>query len=165
MVGRRPNDNRDGSGLPQDRLARYSYDGTGRLAAAWDPRLDYSDGTGAHQLATLYAYDADGVLTTVTPPGEQAWQLAYTAVPGHAGKGRLAQVSRSALAAGTAVTSVVYRVPLTGTGAPADVSSGQVARWGQSTTPVDATAVFPPPRYRMATRALALCRLVGAKPR
>ncbi|WP_143162722.1 RHS repeat-associated core domain-containing protein [Couchioplanes caeruleus] len=125
-------------------LARYSYDNTGRLREAWDPRLDYNDLDGLSHQATGYAYDADGILSTITPPGQQPWQLSYTTVPGDAGKGRLNSVSRSALAAGTAVTSVVYGVPVTGVNAPADLSVAQTERWGQTIAPVDATAVFPP---------------------
>ena len=125
-------------------LARYSYDTTGRLAAAWDPRLDWSDSSGAYQQATTYTYNSAGILATVTPPGQQPWQLSYTTVPGDAGSGRLDKVSRSALTAGTAVTSVVYHVPLSGSGAPADMSPASTARWGETSPPVDATAVFPP---------------------
>jgi RHS repeat-associated protein len=125
-------------------LARYGYDSGGRLRAAWDPRLDYTDSNGSQHQATLYGYDADGILTSVTPPAEQPWQFGYTTVPGDAGKGRLATVTRSALTAGTAVSTIVYRVPLSGTTAPADLSPTQTARWGQDTPPVDATAVFPP---------------------
>ncbi|MFI5935384.1 RHS repeat-associated core domain-containing protein [Actinoplanes sp. NPDC051494] len=121
-------------------LARYSYDSAGRLASAWDPRLDFN---GGQHLATGYTYGADGLLATITPPAEEPWRLAYTTVPGDPGKGRLANVSRSALSAGTATSTVVYRVPLTGTGAPMDMAAGQTARWGQNVAPVDATAVFP----------------------
>ncbi|GAA0572490.1 hypothetical protein GCM10010172_66300 [Paractinoplanes ferrugineus] len=135
-------------------VAGYSYDPNGRLSASWDPRLAYPDGTGIHQLATGYTYDADGILSTLTPPGQLPWQLAYTTVPGDAGKGRLAKVTRSALSAGTAVTSIVYRVPRTGTGAPADLSAGQTARWGQNVAPVDATAVFPPTQVPDGNQAL-----------
>lgn len=131
------------SAMKTEVQARYGYTSTGRLAQAWDPRFDYTDATGTHHLATTYGYDADGILTTVTPAGEQLWQLAYTTVPGDSGKGRLAAVSRSALAAGTATTTVVYRVPLGGAGAPDDLSPATTARWGQTVHPVDATAVFP----------------------
>jgi YD repeat-containing protein len=125
-------------------VTRYSYDNTGRLAAAWDPRLDWTDSAGtSHQLATVYTYDTDGILSTVTPPGQERWQLSYTTIPGDAGKGRLYQTRRSALTAGTAVQTVVYRVPVSGTGAPGDLSAAQTARWGQNAAPVDATAVFP----------------------
>ncbi|WP_238005876.1 RHS repeat-associated core domain-containing protein [Dactylosporangium sp. AC04546] len=124
-------------------VARYSYDSTGRLRASWDPRSDWSDGGGSHTQRTTYAYDGDGVLTTIAPPGQEPWQLSFTTLPDDNGKGRLKQVSRSALAAGTAVQTIVYRVPLSGTGAPYDLSGTQTARWGQSEPPTDATAVFP----------------------
>lgn len=121
-------------------LAQYSYDSTGRLRSAWDPRLDYSGGT---HVATAYTYNADGTLATLTPPGEQAWSFTYTTLPTDSGAGRLYKVTRSALTAGTAVRTIVYNVPLTGSGAPADMSSGNTARWGQSVVPVDATSVYP----------------------
>jgi len=126
-------------------VARYSYDSVGRLSAEWDPRLDYTSSSGApaHQ-ATAYGYNTNGILSTVTPPGEQPWNVDYTTVPGDAGAGRVAKVSRTALSAGTAVTTVVYRVPTTGATAPGDLSAAQAARWGQTITPVDATALFPP---------------------
>ncbi|MER7283349.1 RHS repeat-associated core domain-containing protein [Dactylosporangium sp. NPDC000244] len=125
-------------------VARYSYDSNGRLRATWDPRLDWTDPS-VHHLADTYDYDADGIVTTVTPKGgEEPWQLSYTTVPGDPGKGRLAQVSRSALTAGTARHTVVYKVPVSGTGSAYDLSATQTARWGQAEQPVDATAVFTP---------------------
>lgn len=125
-------------------LAAYSYDAGGRLHAAWDPRLDYPGLHGTAHLATVYGYDADNVLNVITPGNEPPWQLSYTTIPGDGGKGRVNTVSRSALTAGTAVTTVVYGVPITGANAPADLSAAQTARWGQTVVPVDATAVFPP---------------------
>jgi RHS repeat-associated protein len=124
-------------------LARYAYDNAGRLRASWDPRLDWTDGSGTHHLWYRYAYDNDGILTTITPPGQQPWQFAYTTLPSDPGKGRLHKVSRSALAAGTAVETVVYKVPTYGAGAAYDLSGGQTARWRQIEPPVDATAIFP----------------------
>ncbi|WP_422750489.1 RHS repeat-associated core domain-containing protein [Micromonospora sp. WMMD1219] len=124
-------------------LARYTYDNAGRLRAVWDPRLDYTDGSGAHSLRTVYDYDTDGILTTMTPAAQEPWQFTYTTLPDDPGKGRLYRVTRSALTAGTAVESVVYRVPVTGSGAPYDLSGTQTARWGQTEPPNDATAVFP----------------------
>ncbi|MFE9690553.1 RHS repeat-associated core domain-containing protein [Micromonospora sp. NPDC005806] len=125
-------------------LARYTYDDAGRLRAMWDPRLDYTDGSGAHSLRTVYDYDADGILTTVTPPAQEPLQFSYTTLPDDPGKGRLSKVTHSALAAGTAVETVVYRVPTSGTGAPYDLSGAQTARWAQTEPPTDATAVYPP---------------------
>ena len=126
-------------------VAQYAYDTDGRLSAEWDPRLDYTDGSGATQhQSTSYGYNTDGILSTITPPGEQPWTFAYTTIPGDAGKGRVATVSRSALSAGTSATTVVYHVPVAGAGAPGDLSAAQLARWGQTVVPVDATALFPP---------------------
>ncbi|TQS42778.1 RHS repeat-associated core domain-containing protein [Cryptosporangium phraense] len=121
-------------------LAKYAYDSNGRLASVWDPRLD----NGSAHLATTYTYDADGILATITPVAEQPWQLSYTTVPGDTGKGRLKQVTRSALTAGTAKTTVVYKVPVSGAGAPYDLSASQTTRWGQAEPPAQATAVFSP---------------------
>ncbi|MEJ3745116.1 RHS repeat-associated core domain-containing protein [Actinomycetes bacterium KLBMP 9797] len=134
-------------------LARYAYDSTGRLRAAWDPRLDWLDGTVTRHLWHRYAYDGDGILTTITPPGEEPWQLIYSTLPTDSGKGRLHKVSRSALTAGTATDTLVYRVPTSGTGAPYDMSGGQTARWAQTAPPVDATAVFPATQIPTGTPA------------
>lgn len=126
-------------------LARWSYDPTGRLLAAWDPALA--------GLKTTYAYDAAGRLTTITPPAEEPYTLTYTTLPNDPDGGRLASVSRSALSAGTATTTFVYGVPLTGSGAPADLSASQRARWGQTSTPVYGTAVFPPTQVPTGNQA------------
>ena len=119
-------------------VAGYLYDNLGRLTAAWDPRLD----NGAAHLWTTYAYNADGTIATITPNTQPAWTLTYTTVPGDLGVGRLASVSRSALTAGTATTTVVYRVPTSGTGAPYDMSKAQTSRWDEQAPPTQATAVF-----------------------
>ncbi|WP_406068327.1 RHS repeat-associated core domain-containing protein [Micromonospora sp. NBC_01638] len=125
-------------------VARYSYDSTGRLRTFSDPRLDYTDGTGPRTIRSVYYYNGDGVITSMTPPGQQPWQFAYTTLPDDPGKGRLHKVTRSALSAGTAVETVVYRIPLTGSGAPYDLSGSQTARWAQAEPPTDSTAIFPP---------------------
>jgi len=122
-------------------LARYDYTSGGRLHGVWDPRLDH--GAGLH-LADTYGYDGDGVLNAVTPAAEEPWTLAYTVLPSDNGLGRLKTATRSALSAGTATSTVVYAVPVSGTGAPYDLSAAQTQRWGQAEAPVDATAVFGP---------------------
>ncbi|WP_433531533.1 RHS repeat-associated core domain-containing protein [Micromonospora sp. CA-263727] len=124
-------------------MARYAYDNAGRLRAAWDPGLDWSDEGGVRHLWSRYAYDGDGIINTVTPAAEEPWQLSYTTLPDDPGKGRLKATSRSALNAGTATTTVVYGVPTSGAGAPYDLSGAQTARWYQNEAPTDATAVFP----------------------
>ncbi|MEV0429307.1 RHS repeat-associated core domain-containing protein [Micromonospora sp. NPDC050495] len=124
-------------------LAHYTYDSTGRLRTFNDPRLDYTDGSGAHSLRTVYYYDSHGIIVSLTLPAQQPWQFSYTTLPSDPGNGRLYKVTRSALAAGTSVETVVYQVPTSGTGAPYDLSGTQTARWGQNEPPTDATAVFP----------------------
>jgi RHS repeat-associated protein len=121
-------------------LSRYLYDSTGRLTAQWDPRLD----NGTTHLWTTYAYNSDATLSTITPNTQPAWTLTYTTLPADLGIGRLASVSRSALTAGTATTTVVYSVPVSGSGAPYDMSTTQTARWDEQQAPLQATAVFDP---------------------
>jgi RHS repeat-associated protein len=124
-------------------LANYTYDNSGRLRTMNDPRLDYTDGTGPHTLRTVYYYDSNGIIVSLTPPAQQPWQFSYTTTPSDPGKGRLYKVTRSALTAGTSVETVVYQVPTSGSGAPYDLSGAQTARWAQAEPPTDATAVYP----------------------
>ncbi|SDI30956.1 RHS repeat-associated core domain-containing protein [Actinokineospora alba] len=124
-------------------LVRYAYDTAGRLRSARDPRLDWTDGGTTRQVAQVYEYGQDGLLSVITPPAQAPWRLSYTAVPGDAGAGRLAAVSRTG-PAGEAKTTVVYRVAVSGAGAPHDLSTAQTSRWGQQESPVTAAAVFPP---------------------
>ncbi|MFG1761084.1 RHS repeat-associated core domain-containing protein [Micromonospora echinofusca] len=124
-------------------MARYTYDNAGRLRAVWDPRLDWNDAGTIRHLREVYDYNLDGILSSVKPVGQEAWQLSYTTVPGDPGTGRLHKVIRSALSAGTAISTVVYQVPVSGIGAPHDLSPTQTARWSQPEAPTDATAVFP----------------------
>jgi RHS repeat-associated protein len=44
----------------------------------------------------------------------------------------------------TAVTTIAYKVPVSGTGAPYSLGSSEVAAWSQEDLPTEATAVFPP---------------------
>jgi RHS repeat-associated protein len=123
-------------------VARYAYDSNGRLRAAWDPRL-------STPLKTVYDYDSAGHVTSVTPPSERttpaplaSWGITYSAITGDANTGRLATVSRTSATTGEARTTVVYAVPITGSGAPYDLGATERARWAQSDAPTDATAVF-----------------------
>ncbi|GII22579.1 hypothetical protein Pme01_21760 [Planosporangium mesophilum] len=126
-------------------MARYAYDSTGRLRQQWDPRRDYTTSSGATvHVGITYSYDSDGLLTTLTPPAQEPWQLGYTTLPSDSGKGRLTTVTRSALSAGTATTTVVYNVPISGSGAPYDLSPLATMSWGQNEAPVTGTAVFSP---------------------
>ncbi|GAA1693229.1 hypothetical protein GCM10009745_43420 [Kribbella yunnanensis] len=109
-------------------MRQYNYDSTGRLRSTWDPRI----GTSAQE---TYSYQADGVLASVKPAGQDPWQLSYTTTANDPGAGRLQKMTRAA-----ATETVVYKVPLN---APYDLSPAQTKRWGQPEAPTDATAVFP----------------------
>ncbi|MER7901435.1 DNRLRE domain-containing protein [Streptomyces sp. NPDC096046] len=126
-------------------IAAYNYDDSGRLREVWDPRVSPA-------LKTTYTYDSAGRVTELTPPGELAWTFTYGTAgnAATAGAGMLLKASRPTLTPGsatqtngTASTSVVYDVPLTGTKAPYPMGQTNVAAWGQTDVPTDATAVFP----------------------
>ncbi|MGV9244594.1 DNRLRE domain-containing protein [Streptomyces sp. NPDC003710] len=127
-------------------IAQYDYDTSGRLRETWDPRISPA-------LKTAYTYDASGRVGTLTPSGELPWTFTYGQAGNAAtkGDGMLLAASRPTLVAGsktqtdggTATTSMVYDVPLTGTGAPYSMGPTDVAAWGQTDVPTDAAAVFP----------------------
>jgi RHS repeat-associated protein len=120
-------------------VARYSYNKEGRLTEAWDPRISPA-------LKETYAYDSAGRLKTITPPGQEPWTMAYGTLEEEEDGGRLMNVKRASLLASpsTAQTTITYGVPITGSGAPYDMSDTAVAQWGQKDVPLDATAIFPP---------------------
>ena len=127
-------------------VSQYAYDDSGRLRQEWDPRI-------SPELKTAYTYDSAGRITTLTPPGELAWTFTYGRAgnAATAGDGMLLAASRPNLVQGSksdqdgtnATTSVVYDVPLTGSSAPEAMGTSDVAAWGQTDLPTDATAVFP----------------------
>jgi RHS repeat-associated protein len=120
-------------------VARFGYDTTGRLNAAWDPRI-------SPELKETYSYTAGGQLASVTPAGLEPWTFQYETPPGEPSLTRLASVKRASLVASkpTAQTTIVYGVPVSGGGAPYDMSPQEVAKWGQEDLPTDAAAIFPP---------------------
>ncbi|KJE21584.1 RHS repeat-associated core domain [Frankia torreyi] len=119
-------------------VAQYKYDSTGHLRLEYDPRVDNTDGS---HIGTTYQYNAGGRLSTLTPPGQDAWTFGYDTY------NRVISVARPRPAgAGTATRTIVYGVALTGSGAPIDLASGVVAGWGQRDLPAWATAVFPASR-------------------
>jgi RHS repeat-associated protein len=122
-------------------MQQYTYDTNGRLAQAWDPRLDYSSG-GTQHVTTAYNYNTNGTIAALTPPAEQPWSFTYTTLPTDPGAGRLYKVTRSALSAGTSVESIVYNIPVSGGTGPIDMAAN-ITRWGQTAVPVDATSVYP----------------------
>ncbi|MFV5998140.1 RHS repeat-associated core domain-containing protein [Streptomyces sp. NPDC056231] len=126
-------------------IASYAYDSQGRLRETWNPRI-------SPVLKTQYEYDSAGRVIKLTPPGELPWTFTY----GKAGNaptasdGMLLKATRAGLKQGTAdveegtaATSIVYNVPLTGTAAPNKMGASDVKAWGQLDAPTDATAVFP----------------------
>ncbi|HKT82634.1 MAG TPA: RHS repeat-associated core domain-containing protein [Solirubrobacterales bacterium] len=118
-------------------VAEYKYDSKYRLKEEVDPRTS---------LAEAYSYDEWYKLQTLTPPGLKPWEFKYYDWHDPSLDGRLKAVSRATLLASpsTAQTTVVYNVPISGSGAPYDLSPASVAEWGQKDFPVNATAVFPP---------------------
>ncbi|MCB5167675.1 DNRLRE domain-containing protein [Streptomyces bambusae] len=126
-------------------IATYRYDSTGRLRQHWNPNL-------AQSTRVEYAYDAAGRVVTLQPQSELPWTFTYGTAgnAATAGPGMLLKASRDGLkqgtadvTEGTAVTSVVYDVPLTGAKAPYAMGANDVKGWGQTDAPTDATAVFP----------------------
>ncbi|MDQ0934817.1 YD repeat-containing protein [Streptomyces turgidiscabies] len=123
-------------------VAQYAYDSSGMLRQAWDPRLS--------EQKNSYTYDSAKRLATYTPAGQLPWTLVYSTASGSTPAGMLLSASRPTLAQGsvsttngTATTSVVYDVPLSGTSAPYQMGSSAVAAWGQTDLPTHATAIFP----------------------
>ncbi|MFE0642349.1 DNRLRE domain-containing protein [Streptomyces sp. NPDC058877] len=123
----------------------YAYDASGRLRQAWNPQISPA-------LKTEYSYDTAGRVTDLTPAGELPWTFTYgkAGAAATAGDGMLLTASRPGLQqgtedveSGTASTSIVYDVPLTGTTAPYAMGAADVKAWGQLDAPTDATAVFP----------------------
>ncbi|MFE4612048.1 DNRLRE domain-containing protein [Streptomyces niveus] len=132
------------SAAPRE-VTTYRYDDAGRLRQQWNPRL-------AQSTQTQYAYDSAGRVTTYQSTTDQPWTFTYGAVGtgSTAGEGMLLKASRPALkqgttstVEGTAATTLVYDVPLTGTSAPYKMAAADVKVWGQTDAPTDATAVFP----------------------
>lgn len=127
-------------------IAQYAYDDSGRLREEWDPRISPA-------LKTAYTYDSAGRVATLTPAGELPWTFTYGTAgnAATAGAGMLLSASRPTLVqgsqnqtdGGTATVSMVYDVPLSGSTAPYQMGTSDVAAWGQTDVPTDAAAVFP----------------------
>jgi RHS repeat-associated protein len=133
--------NSSGNPATAQTVAQYEYSEEGghfHLAEQWDPRLP--------NLKEKYTFNGGDVLTSLTPPGLPSWEFSY--YPQKAGYpyNRLRSVSRASLLASPtkATTTLAYEVPLSGSGAPYNLSPANVATWGQTDLPVNATAIFPP---------------------
>ena len=131
--------------MRSEAVADYRYDSSGRLREQWDSRTP--------SLKETYAYETDGRLKTITPPGEQPWNIAYQQLLTGGGfftpdtdAGRLLSVSRTPSGGTAMTTTMAYRVPLTtGAGGPWAMGKTDVAGWDQvKDWPIDATAMYPP---------------------
>jgi YD repeat-containing protein len=69
-------------------VAHYLYDSKGRLRAEWDPRITPA-------LKTRYGYDAEGHLTSLSPPGQESWAFTYGTIAGDASTGRLLKATQA----------------------------------------------------------------------
>lgn len=117
-------------------VAEYKYDPTtGRLMEAWDPRISPA-------LKEAYTYESTGQIKTITPPGLKPWMMNYGTLNEEEISGRLLSVERDSLVAGMAKTTISYGVSLSGSGLPS-MNPADVAEWGQTDVPLDATAIFP----------------------
>jgi RHS repeat-associated protein len=137
--------NASGNKATAQTVAQYRYseeapDYAYHLAEQWDPRLP--------NLKEKYTVNRDDKLTSLTPPGQAAWEFSYYPYKGYPDNPspRLRSVSRASLLTSPtkATTTLAYEVPISGSGAPYDLSPANVATWGQTDLPVDATAIFPP---------------------
>jgi RHS repeat-associated protein len=136
-----------GTSMSNWEVARYKYDSAGRLIEEWDPRISPSLIETYGYTGAISTYEA-GQVRKITPPGQSPWSIEYQALSGElTNNGRLRAVSRPSLLPApndTATTTVVYRVPLSGSEAPYSMSSSAVSQWAQHDIPFDATAIFPP---------------------
>jgi len=134
--------NASGNKATAETVAQYNYSEEGgqqfHLAEQWDPRLP--------NLKEKYTFNGGNALTSLTPPGQQPWEFSYYPYKTGYPYNRLRSVSRASLLASPtkATTTLAYEVPLSGSGAPYNLSPANVATWGQTDLPVNATAIFPP---------------------
>lgn len=128
-------------------VSRYSYDSRGRLIAQWDPRVSPAIKEEYGYVSEDMSVSSAGRVKSITPPGQVPWTLEYGPLSGEsAHAGRLRRLKRPSLLASPAVaqTTIAYEVPITGAGAPHDLSSAAIGEWAQRDAPQDATAIFPP---------------------
>jgi RHS repeat-associated protein len=137
--------NASGNASTKQTVAYYKYGPHWELSEEWNPQLP--------NLKTTYTYEREIVslkepwklkaerLTSVTPPGQEPWTFKWYEHKDAEGAEEepLESVSR-----GGATTTIAYEVPVSGAGAPYDMSAVEIARWGQTDLPVEGTAIFPP---------------------
>ncbi len=69
-------------------VAKYEYDGQGRLRAEWNPAISPA-------LKTTYGYDGEGHVTALSPPGQEPWLFTYGTIAGDPSTGRLLKAARA----------------------------------------------------------------------
>jgi RHS repeat-associated protein len=100
---------------------------------------DWNFGTGRQSLALYESGEGKGnVWVANAAPGSSAriveWRPGETTV----------KPPEPPNTEGSAVTTVEYHVPVSGSGAPGQVGKTEVEKWGQKDDPTEATAIFPP---------------------
>ena len=94
---------------------------------SWSEQYQLGDklnGVSCSSAALCLSIDTTGNVTTFNPTGHTVFE----------GEQRAPQPG----------STIEYRVPLSGTGAPQKMSSSDVSAWGQSDDPIEGAAVFPP---------------------
>ncbi|MBS1888112.1 MAG: hypothetical protein JSU06_13085 [Actinobacteria bacterium] len=130
-----------GNGVGQP-VAQYKYENipkgfTGQAESVLTSETDPRTG-----LTEKYTYEESSYrLSSLTPPGQTPWEFSY--LPPESSSAGSTRKLKSVGRAG-ATTTLAYEVPVSGSGAPYDMSPESIARWGQTDLPVDATAIFPP---------------------
>jgi YD repeat-containing protein len=89
--------------MEEQAVADYSYGKKGRLCAEWDPRISPA-------LKTFYGYDAEGHVTSLTPPGQQPWTFTYGTIAGDPNTGRLLKVTRAQPKAGASKEEILKKL-------------------------------------------------------
>jgi tripartite motif-containing protein 71 len=84
-------------------VAEFAYDGRGRLRAEWDPRIKPT-------LKTVYGYDEEEHVTSLTPPGQQPWAFVYGTTASDASTGRLLKVTRAHPEVGASEAQIAKRL-------------------------------------------------------
>jgi tripartite motif-containing protein 71 len=62
-------------------VAHYLYDNHARVRSEWDPRVSPA-------LKTVYGYDSEGHVTSLTAPGQETWAVTYGTIGSDLGAGR-----------------------------------------------------------------------------
>ncbi|HEX4307250.1 MAG TPA: RHS repeat-associated core domain-containing protein [Solirubrobacterales bacterium] len=130
-----------GSGVGQT-VAKYRYENIPKGITGKPEAVLLSESDPRTGLTEEYSYEESSYrLRSLTPPGQAPWEFSYLPAEGPAvgGKRKLKSVGRAG-----ATTTIAYEVPVSGSGAPYDMSSANIAGWGETDLPVDATAIFPP---------------------